>query len=246
MPDIWLPGAYRDPGRNAGYNSGRSNMRRGVQHFTVGSDSRNVGRGGFFHFLVHRDASRENGCTQYAEADAKTWHGYKLGHYDANSEGPGVEFERLVVGGINAEGLSDAQPLTDNQLDWGHRIIAFYAEWGIEVQLYNGPRYQYGDYEGWINHQALDSDRSDGLLRFEWDAMTGGSTGGNFTVGQMEELAQWEKDTRKIILDVLVFDVNQAQDRGVLGVWEQDTRSYIDRAIKASEDRIIRAVNASH
>jgi hypothetical protein len=63
MPDVWLPGVHRDPGRNAGYNAGHSTMRRSVAHYTVGSDSRNVGKDGYFHFLVHRDASRENGCT---------------------------------------------------------------------------------------------------------------------------------------------------------------------------------------
>lgn len=171
--DVWLPGAYHDPGENAGYRSGRSRMDRAVAHYTVGSDSRNVGRDGYFHFLIHRDASRENGCTQYAEIDAVTWHGYKAGHYDANSAGPGIEWERRVVGGINDEGLSDAEPLTPNQIEWGARLVPFLAEWGIPPALYDGPRYGCDHWRGWVNHQALDSDRSDGLLRSEWDAITG-------------------------------------------------------------------------
>lgn len=220
MPDVWLPGAFRDPGRNAGYKSGHNAMRRAVAHFTVGSDSRNVGKDGYFHWLVHRDASRENGCTQYAEIDAVTWHGYKSGHYDANSAGPGIEFERLVTGGINAEGLSDAQPLTPNQIAWGERIVAFCAEWGIPVQLYDGPRYAYGDWAGWINHQALDSDRSDGLLRSEWDAMSTGDD--EVTDEQMATLGQWMKDSEARI-EKKVLDT--------LGQWLQDVEGRLGKKI---------------
>ena len=172
MADVWLPGAHIDRGRNAGYNSGRSSMERAVAHYTVGSDSRNVGRDGYFHFLVHRDASREGGCTQYAEVDAITWHAADAG----NPYGPGVEWERNVVGGVNAEGLSDAEPLTPNQLEWGARLIDFFAEHGITPELYGGPRYGAGGWRGWVNHQAIDSSRSDGLLRWEWDAMNGGAS----------------------------------------------------------------------
>ncbi len=68
--------------------------------------------------------------------------------------------------------------------------------------------------------------------------------GGDFTVGQMEDIAQWEKDTRKIILDVLVGGVDQSKDKGVLGMWEQETRAYIDKKIKESEARIIAAFGA--
>jgi hypothetical protein len=209
-------------------------MHRGVQHFTVGQDSRSVGRGGFFHFLVHRDASRENGCTQYAEADAKTWHGFKAGGYDANSQGPGVEFERLVTGGINAEGLSDAQPLTQNQLDWGARIIAFYAEWGIPVQLYDGPRYQYGDYAGWINHQALDSDRSDGLLRSEWDAMTGGD---DVTPEQMAQLGQWMQEQSALVIKECNINDGDLTNIGAR-VWGLDTGKQVQADLAAIKKKL--------
>lgn len=171
MADVWLPGAHRDPGRNAGYNAGRSSMVRAVAHYTVGSDSRNVGRDGYFHWLIHRDASRENGCTQYAEIDAITWHAANAG----NPYGPGIEWERMTTGGMNAEGLSNAQPLTDNQRAWGTRIIDFCAAWGITAALYDGPRFGAGGWRGWVNHQAIDSSRSDGLLRAEWNAMTSGA-----------------------------------------------------------------------
>jgi hypothetical protein len=85
----------------------------------------------------------------------------------------------------------------------------------------------------------------DPLPILKLDAAQGPDTpGGTFTVGQMEDIAQWEKDTRKIVLDVLVGDVNQATTRGLLGQWENDTRAYVDKAIKASEARIIAAINA--
>jgi hypothetical protein len=171
MADVWLPGAYRDPGVNAGYNAGHSQMIRTVAHYTVGNDSRNTGRDGYMHFLVHKDASRENGCTQYAEIDAITWHAADAG----NPYGPGIEWERMTTGGQNDEGLSNADPLTDNQLAWGAKIIEFCAEWGIPAELYDGPRFEYGNWAGWINHHDIDDQRSDGLLRYEWDQMCGGA-----------------------------------------------------------------------
>jgi len=240
MPDPWLAGAHRDPGRNAGYNSGRSQMVRTVAHYTVGSDSRNVGKDGYFHWLVHRDESREGGCTQYAEIDAVTWHGADAG----NPYGPGVEFERLVTGGVNAEGLSDAQPLTQNQLNWGARIITFCEQWGIPAQLYDGARYGGGGWHGWINHHDIDSSRSDGLLRAEWDAMAG-TTGELFTVGQMDDIAQWHRDTRKLILEQLIGEYQQGKYNGILATWEKDTRAIVGEMIAESEARILAAINGT-
>ena len=170
MVDVWLPGATIVPGRNAGYASGQSSMERVVAHYTVGFDSRAVGADGYFHWLVHRDAGREGGCTQYAEADAITWHAADQG----NPYGPGIEFERMTTGGVNAEGLSNAEPLTANQIEWGSRLVGFLAEWGIPATLYGGPRYEQWGFRGWVNHQAIDSSRSDGLLVAEWDAISTG------------------------------------------------------------------------
>ena len=169
MADVWLPGAYIDRGRNAGYNAGRSQMVRTVAHYTVGRDSRGHGRDGYFHFLVHRDASRENGCTQYAEIDAITWHAANLG----NPYGPGIEWERMVTGGVNDEGLSNADPLTDNQVEWGRRIVEFCAEWGMPAVLWDGARYDSqvmpgGGWNGWVNHHDIDNQRTDGLTNAEW------------------------------------------------------------------------------
>ena len=184
MPDPWLPGAHRDPGRNAGYNSGRSTMDRAVAHYTVGSDSRNVGKDGYFHWLVHRDASREGGCTQYAEIDAITWHAADAG----NPYGPGIEFERNTTGGMNDEGLSNAEPLTQNQVEWGARIVDFCAEWGIPDVMYNGPRYGAGGWRGWVNHQAIDSSRSDGLTQNEWQAISSGGGSPEVSTPQEEDV----------------------------------------------------------
>jgi hypothetical protein len=116
---------------------------------------------------VHQDASREGGCTQYAEVDAITWH---AGNW--NPFGPGIEFERMVTGPPGPDGLSEAEPLTANQLAWGDKIVDFLTEWGIPAILYGGPRYGAGAWHGWVNHHDLDADRSDGLTKAEWSMIT--------------------------------------------------------------------------
>ena len=68
-------------------------------------------------------------------------------------------------------------------------------------------------------------------------------TGEEFTVGQMEDIAQWEKDTRKIILDVLVGAATRRTTKVARSVGERHPRLY-RRGIKASEARIIAAINA--
>jgi N-acetylmuramoyl-L-alanine amidase len=210
MPDVWLPGAYRDPGVNAGYNAGHSTMQRAVAHYTVGQDSRNSGRDGYCHFVVHKDVSRENGCTQYAEINAVTWHAANQG----NPYGPGIEWERMTTGGQNDEGLSNADPLTDNQIAWGQKLVAFLAEWGIPAELYNGPRFggdvmPGGNYCGWVNHHDLDDQRTDGLLRAEWDQIAGGSAPAPAPV---------EED------DMLVLLITDGQNKG--SVWIVTEYSY--------------------
>jgi hypothetical protein len=74
----------------------------------------------------------------------------------------------MVTGGYNDEGLANAEPLTQNQIEWGQRIVSFCAEWGIPIRLYDGPRFGAGGWSGWVNHHDLDKDRYDGLLRDEW------------------------------------------------------------------------------
>lgn len=171
MPDVWLPGAHRNPGRNAGYRLGRNSMEKPVLHATVGSDSRRIGEDGYFNLLVHQSADRENGCTQYAEIDAVTWHAFE----PHRLRGFGVEFERRVVGGLNDEGLSNFEDFTPNQIEWGKRIVTFAAEWGVPIDLFNGPRFETEGHRGWVNHKDVDPSRSDGLTRAEWNLITAGS-----------------------------------------------------------------------
>lgn len=172
MVDVWIPGAYRDPGLNSGYRLGRSSMDQMLAHASVGYDSRNIGRNGYFNLLVHQDVWRENGCTQYAEMDAITWHAFE----PHRLHGPGVEFERYVTGGINAEGLSNFEDLTPNQIEWGKRIVDYCAELGISPTIYNGPRYETAGWRGWVNHHDVDSSRSDGLTSVEWNLLVAGSS----------------------------------------------------------------------
>ena len=189
MPDVWLPGCTNDLGINAGYRGGRNSLQLAVAHYTVGSDSRGIAKRGYFHWLVHQDESREGGCTQYAEIDAVTWHaGGSSGMPDANQRGPGIEFERMVTGPPGPEGLSEAEPLTPNQIQWANRIVEFCAEWGIPPTLYDGPRYGARDWRGWVNHHDLDKDRSDGLTISEWNSII--SPGGDFPVTRRIKVPQ--------------------------------------------------------
>ena len=82
-------------------------------------------------------------------------------------------------------------------------------------------------------------------LRAIINKINSGTTGEEFTMNDEDEqkLSQWEKDTRAIILQVLIGTYDQATDRGILGTWEKETRRYIDEQIKASEARIIAAIN---
>jgi len=176
MADLWLPGAYRDPGVNANYNAGRNQLIRTVAHYTVGNDSRNTGRTGYCHVLVHKSADRENGATCYAPIDAVTWHAANQG----NPYGPGIEWERMTTGGINDEGLSNADPLTQNQIEWGQRIVAWCADWGMPAQLWDGDRFAPevmpgGGWIGWVNHHDIDDQRTDGLTNAEWQLICGGA-----------------------------------------------------------------------
>ena len=74
------------------------------------------------------------------------------------------------------------------------------------------------------------------------------SGGDFFTMGQMDDLAQWEKDTRKIILEQLIGTYEQGKYPGILAQWEKDTRKIVidevTKQVKASEERIIAAINA--
>jgi hypothetical protein len=165
-------------GANSEFNSGVNRLQNHVAHFTVGSDSRNIGRAGYFHFLVHRSEEREKGCTQYAPFSAATWHaGESSALPDANQRGPGTEYERLVEGGDpDGDDIVDAERLTDNMIYWGNRIIEFSLEWGIPADLYKGPRLSpmVRDWYGWINHADIDKDRHDGLTDLEWDQVVQG------------------------------------------------------------------------
>jgi hypothetical protein len=242
MPDVWLPGVQREAGFNAGYTNGRTTMERAVAHFTVGYDSRGGGRDGYYNFLVHRDASREGGCTQYAEVDALTWHAGDIG----NPYGPGIEWERMTTGGVNDESLSNAEPLTDNQLAWGERIIAFLAEWGIPAQLYDGARYEYGDWRGWINHHDLDSDRSDGLLRAEWDAMVSHRFVSEVVAaneGAIYVMVSTTPGSRPVVVDPELLECYEVADPGTAPtvMVDDSQRSYIidDIRAKAAAKRVL-------
>jgi hypothetical protein len=132
------PGAIWRPGRNAGYTAGRNRMRLCVCHFTVGRDSTAIGDRGYFHFLVARDGT----VTQFAEADALTWHAGT-----ANQWGPGIEVEYLP-------GYDD-ELWTPAQREATARLCEWLIGLGIPDNFYDGPRIDPSGFTGFLTHRSV-------------------------------------------------------------------------------------------
>jgi hypothetical protein len=211
MPDPWFPGAIVDLGINAGYARGHNNMALIKLHYTVGTDSRALIRNkGLAQWLMPKTGPP----IQFAEADAYC---FDSGPY--NDDGPGIEWERLPTGEYERPGLQLAEPLTVDQTEWGGRLLHWlHDEWGVPLELYAGPRFQATatGFRGSVNHGDLDDQRSDGVTRAEWDAMTGDV----MTQEQMDTLGRWMQEqsanVEKKILDTV-------------GAWLVDQRAYMDK-----------------
>lgn len=167
MPNPIYPGAIWDPGRFANYGAGRTSMQTVKVHCTAGTDSYGICKNnGLIQWLI----PYEGQPWQFAPADALC---YDSGPY--NTWGPGFEIERPVTGGLIRPGLSEFRDLSDSQVHELHGLIHWLAdEWGFRVDLYDGPRYGCGsDFGGFVNHGDIESQRSDGMTREEWDRCIG-------------------------------------------------------------------------
>lgn len=158
MPDVWYPGATRDPGVNAGYQAGRNQMQWTVCHYTVGTDSSAIGQRGYFHFLIGRDGQ----ITQYAEVDAVTWH---CG--EGNPYGPGIEVEYLPG--------QDDVVFTEAARDaCGQLVHWLNTEWGI-LLVYHDAQHDTppGSYTGFLSHRSIiqTESHSDYWPQTDWDLM---------------------------------------------------------------------------
>lgn len=153
------PGAVWVGGAAAGYARGRNAMRACVLHYTVGVDSTGIGTQGYFNFLVAKDGTVE----QFAEADALTFHAG-----EANPTGPGIEFERL----------SDAEPLTAEQLAAGGALISWLVGLGIPDTFHDGARIPPAQMSGFVTHRSTQQSQphSDYVTADDWAAMRSGST----------------------------------------------------------------------
>ena len=160
----WIPGLRHDPGKNAGYRSGRTSRQLVVQHFTVGRDSYGlIKNNGLAAFLLPKSGVP----WQFAEADAVTAHACEW-----NRAGAGLEFERL----------SWDEPLTDDQIHWGGVIVRWFADnYGIPLVLHDGARLPIGDgFRGSVNHGALVhracDQHTDGITQDDFARMIGTAT----------------------------------------------------------------------
>lgn len=134
-----MPDLIHDPGLNAGYRRGHVSNQCVKIHFTVGTDSHALIKNeGLAQFLV----PKETRPVQFAEADAVC-----ADSCEWNVTGPGIEFERL----------SDKEPLTPSQIEWGGRIIHWLSEnYGYPLSFYDGPRLAIGDpFRGFVTHRSL-------------------------------------------------------------------------------------------
>src|SRR5262245_13290692 len=153
MPDVWMPGVQHDPGTGAGYAVGRINVHCVKVHRTAGNDSYNIVKNGVHdapstlaQFLVPYDGVP----WQFTEVDARC---YDSGPY--NGDGPGIEIESPVTGGIiPGTDLSEFRDLSDSQIHWTGEIFRWlHTEWGIDLDLYDGPRYpDVRTLTGFVNH----------------------------------------------------------------------------------------------
>lgn len=160
MPDLWLPGAVRDPGLNAGYRKGKNSMRMPVWHWTVGTDSRALCRDQGLCNLLY---PKVGAPFQFAEIDAFTFHAWSDAYGRYSGRGPGFEVERFPD-----------EPLTDDQEHWiGQTIAWLHDEWDVPDVQYRGPRFPWhgADFHGHVNHRDLHPN-PDGISEPEWDAVT--------------------------------------------------------------------------
>lgn len=160
----WMPGVTQNPGVNAG-NHGNLNQNTRL-HYTVGTDSTAIGVNGYFHFLVPKDGTPQ----QFAPSEAICWDACEW-----NPTGCGIEFERL----------SDAEPLTDNQISWGGQIIRWLSEThGIPLVFRDSPddRLPVGTlYQGSVTHRSLHevqcAEHYDYVTQDDWNRMLGSAPG---------------------------------------------------------------------
>lgn len=135
------PGAVWRPGAAAGYAHGHTTMQSVVCHYTVGKDSRPVGDRGYFNFLVSRDGT----VTQFAEADALTWHAGN----PFNGLGPGIEVEYLDEPDIFTPEAHDA---TAHLCQW------LSDTYGIPLDYYDQPAQRIPAFHGFISHRSVVED----------------------------------------------------------------------------------------
>jgi len=196
----------------------------GIVHNSYGGysgDVATVQNSGLAHFVIGKD---EGQWIQLADTDSVTWN---CGNWEANNSSVAIEFT----------GTSE-EDLTDWQIRAGAHVIKEVSNhYGLSMSYddgSNGP-IDNAPFHGWYSHRAIQPDQgsqhSDFISWPEWNAMmasggmssvpAGGYSEGEFDMGQMEDLAQWEQDTREVILDALVGDAWKDGSKGILATWMQ-------------------------
>lgn len=204
MPDPIYPGAVWDSGVNAGYRAGRTRMDVAVCHYTVGVNSAPIGAQGYFHWLIGRDGT----VTQFAEADALTWHAGEWNVY-----GPGIEVEYYAPNDGDVIFTDAARSACAGLIGWLN------SEWAIPLDYYDGPRQSTSDQRGFMSHRSLvqTEQHYDYWPQADWDAMTNGGFLMALTPDQQyavylylahQDTGTWENGrTEPTLLDKTLADV---------------------------------------
>jgi hypothetical protein len=159
MPELWVPGLIKDPGRSAGYPQGRVWNQWLKHHDTAGTNSYEVckwGRPGYRTSLCTILLPKVGAGWQFCEFDSMCSDAGKFNVY-----GPSVEVERF-----------HDDDLTPDQIE-SLRLIGEFAEaeWDIPNVPYRGDRFDAEGWRGHINHSDF-AYNPDGLTVAEWEVIT--------------------------------------------------------------------------
>jgi hypothetical protein len=159
-----MPGLRHDPGDRAGPGVQKNRLEVVKMHYTVGVNSYNLGKAGYFTWLVPREGTP----TQFAPVNNACW---DSGEW--NDAGPGIEFEFYEP----KDGPAPQNIVTSSQVGWGGKIARWlHTAHGFPLAFYDGTRVAgTGGWRGFITHRSLiqAEQHTDYITAEQWGRMLG-------------------------------------------------------------------------